>query len=379
LFRSCQEKVSATSRQVKRSSTKKSGEKKMKKLNILIIGLVLLFGVSVDAKAQSGTQIITLPGNYRITVRGADGGSDYTHGGSGATVAATFALQASDRLTGVSGIQGAGGKGGGGGGGSAVILTRGVTKTLLMVAGAGGGGSAFDGDGGGGNSAQGTASGGGSGGKGGGGGGYNADGADTDPEGGGDAGGGKQGTLNGGGGGGFGDHFGGFGFGGGGGSCCKNDTDAGGGGGGGYGGGNGGGRFGGGGGGSSYVAASGTNITRTDGETGDGSGQNGSISVAPVTPSAASVSIGGRVTTPNGRGIMNVRLTLTDSSGQIRTATTTSLGDYRFDDVEVGDTYILSATGKRYTFSQPVQILNINEETTEVNFIANSEKRRMIF
>ncbi len=100
--------------------------------------------------------------------------------------------------------------------------------------------------------------------------------------------------------------------------------------------------------------------------------KSGFFTAAPFAPTAATVSISGRVTTISGRGIMNVRLTLTDSSGQVRTATTRSFGYYRFDDVQAGGTYILSATGKHYTFSQPVQVLNVNEETTEVNFIANS-------
>ncbi len=41
---------------------------------------------------------------------------------------------------------------------------------------------------------------------------------------------------------------------------------------------------------------------------------------------AATVSISGQVLTASGRGIVNVRLSLTDSSGQIRTATSTALG-----------------------------------------------------
>jgi len=92
-----------------------------------------------------------------------------------------------------------------------------------------------------------------------------------------------------------------------------------------------------------------------------------------LTVTAAAVSVSGRVMTASGRGIVNVRLTLTDSSGQIRTATTTSFGYYRFDDVRAGETYILSAVGKRYTFSQPAQVLNINEDTEAVNFIADSK------
>ncbi len=102
-------------------------------------------------------------------------------------------------------------------------------------------------------------------------------------------------------------------------------------------------------------------------------------STVSMAPTAATVSISGRVMTASGRGIVNVRLTLTDSNGEIRTTTTTAFGYYRFDDVQAGETYILSAAGKRYTFSQPVQVLNINEEASEVNFIANSENRLRSF
>ncbi len=98
---------------------------------------------------------------------------------------------------------------------------------------------------------------------------------------------------------------------------------------------------------------------------------NGSFTVTGTT--AATVSLSGRVMTASGRGIVNVNLYLTDSNGQVRSARTTSFGYYRFDDVQVGETYILSAVGKRYTFSQPSQVLNINEETDAVNFIADSK------
>jgi hypothetical protein len=97
--------------------------------------------------------------------------------------------------------------------------------------------------------------------------------------------------------------------------------------------------------------------------------------VTPAGPTAATVSVSGYVTSTLGRGISGIQLSLTDSEGNTRTTSTATGGYYRFEDVEVGKTYILSATGKRFTFSQPVQVLNINEETNEVNFIANSEKR----
>lgn len=96
---------------------------------------------------------------------------------------------------------------------------------------------------------------------------------------------------------------------------------------------------------------------------------NGNFTVAG--PTAAIVSVEGRVMTAQGRGIRNVVITITNSEGNVRTARTSAFGNYRFKDVNAGETYIISAKGKRYTFTQPSQILNINEETVDVNFIAN--------
>ncbi|MEJ7701592.1 MAG: carboxypeptidase-like regulatory domain-containing protein [Pyrinomonadaceae bacterium] len=100
--------------------------------------------------------------------------------------------------------------------------------------------------------------------------------------------------------------------------------------------------------------------------------------VSALPPTAASVSVGGRVMTASGRGIVNVSLILTDSNGQIRTARTSAFGYYHFDAVQAGETYILSAVGKRFTFSQPVQVLNVNEAIDAVNFIADSDSKKSL-
>ena len=76
-----------------------------------------------------------------------------------------------------------------------------------------------------------------------------------------------------------------------------------------------------------------------------------------------------------GGGIRNVTVSLTDSNGAVRTTLSKEGGHYRFEEVEAGSTYIITATGKRYWFSRPTQVLNINEDTEEVNFIANPVKR----
>lgn len=104
---------------------------------------------------------------------------------------------------------------------------------------------------------------------------------------------------------------------------------------------------------------------------------NGSFTVTGTT--AASVTVGGRVLTSDGRGITNVLISLTNTNGQIRTATTGEAGHYRFEGVEVGQTYILSVRAKRYTFSRPQQVISINEETEQINFMAEAEKRSRVF
>lgn len=92
---------------------------------------------------------------------------------------------------------------------------------------------------------------------------------------------------------------------------------------------------------------------------------------APLAPTAASVTISGRAITSTGRGIRNVVVVMTDSNGTIRAATTTALGYYSFANVAVGETYVITARGKRYTFAQPTQVLNINDDNNEINFIGS--------
>jgi hypothetical protein len=91
------------------------------------------------------------------------------------------------------------------------------------------------------------------------------------------------------------------------------------------------------------------------------------------SPTAASVSVSGRVTTTSGRGIRNVVITMTDSNGNTRTATTTSFGYFRLDDVAAGETYIFAARGKRFSFGQNTQVHSITEDTSNINFIANDQ------
>ena len=85
-------------------------------------------------------------------------------------------------------------------------------------------------------------------------------------------------------------------------------------------------------------------------------------------PTAASVSISGRVLVAGGRGLSNAIVYLTDQSGATRFARTTAFGYYRFDDVAAGQTYIVSIRSKRYYFAP--QVITVNEDIKNLNFAA---------
>lgn len=94
--------------------------------------------------------------------------------------------------------------------------------------------------------------------------------------------------------------------------------------------------------------------------------QQYTIQVFP--PTAATASLFGRVLTPDGRGLVNAAVTLTDSSGNSWTAITSSFGYYRFEGVEVGQTYVLSVSSKRYSFTS--QLITVTGEMTDLILIA---------
>jgi len=74
--------------------------------------------------------------------------------------------------------------------------------------------------------------------------------------------------------------------------------------------------------------------------------QNGGITIFGTT--AADVSIGGRVLTADGRGVSKAFITLTDPAGESRSAVTNPFGYYRFENLPVGQAYILTVRSKRY-------------------------------
>jgi CSLREA domain-containing protein len=83
-------------------------------------------------------------------------------------------------------------------------------------------------------------------------------------------------------------------------------------------------------------------------------------------PTAANVSVSGKIFSSEGRSLANARVVLTDSSGNSRTAVSNTFGNYRFTGVQSGQTYIFTVHMKGYRFAP--QVATVGDDLAEFNF-----------
>jgi uncharacterized delta-60 repeat protein len=86
-----------------------------------------------------------------------------------------------------------------------------------------------------------------------------------------------------------------------------------------------------------------------------------------LAPSASTVSVSGRVAGANGRGISSARVTLEDPSGGPRHALTNGFGYFSFEGVEVGRSYVVFVSHKRYEFAP--RTVHVLDEVTDLVFV----------
>jgi hypothetical protein len=101
---------------------------------------------------------------------------------------------------------------------------------------------------------------------------------------------------------------------------------------------------------------------------------NGGWGLEFLSSTAANSSIAGRVTTSDGRGIRNAKVTISgDSLPQMRVATTTSFGYFTFDCLATGQTYVVTVNSKRYTFSVPSRVVSLVDNVVDLDFVADGQ------
>lgn len=87
-----------------------------------------------------------------------------------------------------------------------------------------------------------------------------------------------------------------------------------------------------------------------------------------AAPTAATVSIGGRVLDTNGRGVSRAAVDMMDASGATRTSLTNPFGYYRFDNVRAGDSYIFAVRHKSRSFAPRAVV--VTDELSDFDFTA---------
>ncbi|MEZ5425965.1 MAG: carboxypeptidase-like regulatory domain-containing protein [Pyrinomonadaceae bacterium] len=86
---------------------------------------------------------------------------------------------------------------------------------------------------------------------------------------------------------------------------------------------------------------------------------------------AAGATVTGRVKNIKGRGVRFVTVMITGGDlPEPLYASTNIFGIYQFQDIPVGDSYVLTAFSGRYTFQQSSLVIKLNDNLTDVDFIA---------
>ena len=91
--------------------------------------------------------------------------------------------------------------------------------------------------------------------------------------------------------------------------------------------------------------------------------QEGSVTVAALP----SVSVSGKVTTPDGRSIRNATVTIVDQTGFVRTVTTSAFGNYTFDGVTTGEQYTITVASRQYRFAP--RTVQASDNLVDVDFV----------
>jgi hypothetical protein len=102
--------------------------------------------------------------------------------------------------------------------------------------------------------------------------------------------------------------------------------------------------------------------------------RNGFWTPSLLAPTAAGVSISGRVTGISGEGLRDVNVTLTGGTLITpRRARTNTFGNFTFEDVEVGQIYTISVQHRKYGFSQESQVISVLDNISDLLFRAGWE------
>jgi len=95
------------------------------------------------------------------------------------------------------------------------------------------------------------------------------------------------------------------------------------------------------------------------------------IYFTPMSVSAATVNVGGRVTNSRGSGIGNVTVSINGGSlSEAMYARTSPFGYFTFDGIPAGQIYIVTVASKQYTFNPASQVVEVQDSVSDVSFVS---------
>ncbi len=97
------------------------------------------------------------------------------------------------------------------------------------------------------------------------------------------------------------------------------------------------------------------------------SGSPQTVQVVFTINAAPPVTVDGKVVTPDGRGLRNATVSITDAQGIVQTATTSSFGFFSFGNINSGQTYTLRVSSRLYRFA--ARSVQVNDNLTLPDFV----------
>jgi hypothetical protein len=95
------------------------------------------------------------------------------------------------------------------------------------------------------------------------------------------------------------------------------------------------------------------------------------VSLTALPPTAAYVSVGGRVTNAGGMPIVNATVVLIDGERNVRSNLTGSMGYYNFDNVLAAENDVLTVQKKGYSFPDSPRVITVDDTITNADFQAS--------
>lgn len=87
----------------------------------------------------------------------------------------------------------------------------------------------------------------------------------------------------------------------------------------------------------------------------------------PLAPTAAHVSISGRVVDPSGTGVANAILYMHTQEGDLRITRSSSFGYFQFEGVEAGQVVLVTVQARHYAYSPRTVI--VTDDVTDIEFV----------